>query len=608
VKLLLTITASVCAFLLVWALSLKGKEDLNSIDSNLQVETSGQIKQILLLGKGPTEFFLSNSNKYGPCILDPIMYEGTFLTDIAIFTSSGDSLTLQKDSRWVSEIGELSEEVRRIFAGNRDIPDEAWSSWIRANRPFTQDFSIIEFRNDTVDLWSMSEEERASLIIDLERAVAPPRPKIFDQQIVWESDGEAGLVAEMIIRKRNKSKFGKDFQAELRDIDGSVSITDRVLLLEADLEFERLVVPKIDKLITNMTGKSTRSSYFPLYVGADKICYCDYYGPTRCNRSCTGEVFGELGRYFQDRFHIRESTDGVGLNTARAGSLFNSNTVCHFTQEWSEYFQNFSCAGGSSADSMCSIAGGNMFVTEDVLFIGKDEFYRIWYSENMKASLGIKVTNQKSIENALLRKAYSNPAAKKLIWVGTNDLKEVHSTNSIEAGSRMFQPIYHIDLFFNPLGTLSPGSKSFYFLLGVPEETKQIVLNSKIDHLDTALNEIRSNVSQALIDAGYVPKCIEVPLGVKYENEFYVNRFTSFCNGLFEKWDGHVNFLMPRYDSALFIPYSQDYVDIELLAIENMNNALDSATNNQFEVIPVYSSTYNFNSALRCQVKVIRRE
>jgi hypothetical protein len=550
-------------------------------------------------------------------VIYPRVVSGTFVSETFVRGGLNDMDTLVQNKSWAYN-SSFDESYLEQIQSRKGIDSQLLSDWIELNQPLGQNYSILgpKVGEKPLDLSELTLEERTDFVVDFSQSV-DFEAVVENDEIVWRSIGNE--FATIVVRKSRKTTGLKlnDKVENNNVIEMSLSVEEKLELLNAQRRY-------LDSLESYLHSSSLNgNSNMPLMIEAGQICYCSYNpsGLRSCSRTCNVNLLkSEFGRYFQDRLHVRNNAAGsLILNTANADFIGRrgKKRYCEMTEDWAKKLKTMPCSGiECQRDVLCGLAGGNMFVTEQILFIGTDERHRILGSKQLKVNMGLK-DNEKDdriINNALLTAVYGNDIENKsIVWVGTYRPVRVHSVHSDVAGTEAYQPIYHIDLFFNPLGTINSKSKDFYYLIGQPEEfgvhrEDQTMINDLRSSIDT----INKAIMDSLESRDFNPIPIEIPLGVNHENlssetdknAYEVGIFVALCNGFFEKGEDSVRYLFPRYSSKVISSFDHDYKRMENAARDKIHDKLKKVP---FKLIFVESATYTGDSALRCQVKVIAR-
>ena len=580
--------------------------------AKLLPEDGGAIAKVFCFGgvesnPGSTDFFIENSKTYAPCVVHPVVISGTFLTKTSLRGQMGMDSLLLNQFDW-NDNNFTEDSLNLILENHDNLNTKQISSWIEFSQPFTQTYSLVDFgESKLIDLDSMSPEQR----FDFQLGIADGDellPRFEKKEIVWKYS-ETNFTP-FSVRKKNLVNVKS---SAFYDVDSTLTPKEKITLLMAQHRYTKMLKDTISKKFNEKALQADHSA-FPVLIQSNRICYCNYSpsGNRDCASECDIALATKIGAYLQDRLHARVSDHNLAiLNTSRAELIFNN--YCEKTNDWASWLRSTPCTGNSQGDLLCAVAGGNMFVTSDVVFLGTDEQNKLLNNRQVIDSLGLSNTrniNISYVNNALLSAVYGDPTGKRVVWVGTEGTTKTFSINYTGAGKEARQPIYHIDLFFNPIGRVSDSNMDFYYLIGVPFGFgKYANTSTKAAELKRSLDKINQAIAGSLTSFGYNPKPIEIPVGVNYEykDKYEVVMFVAFCNGIFERRNDTLNYLLPRYTERTMDDYWKQYQIMEAKAIKNLNDSLLQATGNKFKCIPVSSASHQGDSALRCQVKVIKR-
>lgn len=572
-------------------------------NSHLLIETEGEISRILLYaGSGLENYFVRNSGLFGPCVLDTKLVSGSFIS------SYESKLERNEDLRFAFNTSFGEKELKLILEKYPNISIEDWSNWVQINQPLAQNYSSPRINGVEGDLFSELELDRIAQVFSIEQAHSDYVARASEGKVIWTSADSAGFLPAVVIAPKERYGLSKS----VNKIDSNVKIEDRIIMLSAQFRYLKAMVEQE----RSNHGLKTLNPSNRIVLRACTICYCDYVNTPQCDSPCISNIEGSLGQYLQDRIHVRILPEGTRyLNTSRA---YNPNGVCYNTDNWAMFFKGITCSDSSKTDQLCSIAGGNMFVTKDILFVGRDELMELTKSSNRlqsedaaarRQSIGIPTNDVNTIEKTLLQSVYGKTQGKHLIWVGLDKVGKLFGDAKYDRAS--YQSLFHIDLYFSPLGVLNSTNK-FYYIFSEPVVIPSSYTGTfNVSELERDLALIRANLDTSLKALGYDPVGIVVPLAVRpFPSEVRrTGRMHAFANGIMEKRDGKVNYLMPSY--AIGRPPHEVQIGYDSCfnaAKVSLASGLKAAVGDKFEVIPVLSSSYTSDSALRCQVKVIERK
>ncbi len=319
---------------------------------------------------------------------------------------------------------------------------------------------------------------------------------------------------------------------------------------------------------------------------------------------CQTEVRQRLSRFSQDQFLVRSDNTGgsclTALNRPYWGALLNRRMGCYASQLCGCAPRWDSCEQ-VNLDSL-AIRGGNYFVRDSVVFIGSDvaSYYR--YCQNWWSSLGFNSRpSMDSLEHALGNLIIGKPQSK-VVWVGDGspDVITPFDCNRQPPESSVTQPIYHIDLFFHPLGTMRGGNDFYYVIALLTDSLHSDSTTNRGDYKDVKrrLTATADSLRIRLHSLGFEPCPIVVPL-VFYGGSDMGSAYIAFANGISEKTDSGFRYLMPDYLNSGSFKYEKQYQTTRSVA----ENALKAA---KVDVVRI-TANYGMVSALNCMTKVLIR-
>lgn len=252
-------------------------------------------------------------------------------------------------------------------------------------------------------------------------------------------------------------------------------------------------------------------------------------------------------------------------------------------------------ASWSNEQEKLTVEGGNMFVSDNLVFIGADD-----RSKFEKLSR-IELLSTSTLVSELV---FGSPTQAKVIWIGTNENRPRHYRQ--EVGK---QPVYHIDLFFHPIGLLD-GGKKFTFLFAMPDRASIFPhydrrWNTTVDAYVKFFEDTLKKLEEDICAADLEPDPIKIPLAVQCNaRQFDVAGYSAFCNGFVEKYQGQVDYLFPCFHPE------QKVVAPPIYALQQRAVALIREHNGiqVEEVIDFHMNIRSLSDAgARCKSKVIRR-
>lgn len=330
--------------------------------------------------------------------------------------------------------------------------------------------------------------------------------------------------------------------------------------------------------------------------------------PDRVNRK---DIDSQLKRWMQDKIHVRTTPD----DSIKLGAINE-----HKNDGYENVKQYFRIGPGCFVNDVLDnerlrdVSGGNLFKIDDILFIGKDELKKYQTDRTALKHLKAKDTSKKEIETALLESVFGKSGIGNLVWIGTTDSI---LSQSLSKCKWAYQPFYHIDLFFHPLGTVG-NSKEFNILIADDliyvdiDEVDDISINMVDDNrskFNRAIEKIKSSVSSKLESLGYNTNWIPVPVAIDYVPNYknqkgidctYGKTILSPINGISSRLENRIVYWMPidvafRTKDVLEY-YAKVFNRLENLRLDNRGISIERVNGN-----------YGARDALHCLVKVVRR-
>ncbi len=295
---------------------------------------------------------------------------------------------------------------------------------------------------------------------------------------------------------------------------------------------------------------------------------------------CIDRLKSSTSKWIQNQFSVVRCTDSGPILRANAHSEASASLV------------EFYC-GGQTELSRAKTWGGNVLVTDDIAFIGRDEleFYRDDANKNDIEFLGL-TTSTNTVDNVTSKlKEELGLGNRNIVWVGTEALKPTYRD-----GRTGHQPIFDLDMFL----AIAP-----------PRDSQQIVLTTKLVPYSTTgrLTNAQKNILGDLNK--WLEKCydsLRVEMGKLGVNLTMINIPTPvemvggaitvyypLVNGLFENVGDSSNFYMPALLSS----------DLQINSI--INTAKSDLGKHKINVIPIYRSM-DGSSGVHCKVKVVKRK
>jgi hypothetical protein len=364
---------------------------------------------------------------------------------------------------------------------------------------------------------------------------------------------------------------------------------------DASKSFKDADTSKAKSLWQNQkSGKHLSDSV--VYINLKMICENH-----QTDSACREEIIENLSIYTQDEFVVRKH-----------GNCLTARNRPHWTPRIKRFMQCYAsqlcdCVTNSCDDlpyDSLALKGGNYFVRGDLVFIGSDvaSYYR--ECEQWWKTLGFMRKPSMHEVELSLAKLFTGSTFGKIIWVGDGapDTLLIHNCSGHPLEDSYVQPLYHIDLFFHPLG-VGASRDTFYYIMAAPVDSlhpNSIVTSVRYVELKKRLAQTNERLVLSLRDAGLVPKPVVVPFGFAQtrSKEFFI----AFANGHSERLeDGSFRYLLPDYLNPSSLNFNdQDYG-------ESRDRAVTALKGAGIVVIPIQYH-YGYQSALHCMSKVLIRD
>lgn len=460
---------------------------------------------------------------------------------------------------------------------------EMTSAWINANQPFSEKYSLLQIGDGRkIDMRKWSDRVRIMFISKMLLEVEF-YPKLVDDQdpaqIVWISDSTNSKLLKVF----QNPEVDKD-----RFVDSSLSVSLNLALelLLANRDAEHQIVNSL---------KNSRSPFVNLnveYINLNKLCglcsECDdiFYCATRINRL--------MNDFLQDAFHIRYGgNDSFNMNIS---------TVDDLDLEAIEFLKTYTEKVCSSdvveRDSLSATSGGNMFVMDNVVFIGADEIDNYKIKKHQKL-LGLP--DSFSIDNLEDQIKYhtfkKRDDSVNLVWIGTADEQRFRYEKNDASQAKKRQPIYHVDLFFNPIGVLDDEEQRRFYYLFAEIDSASCAGDSVCEGLRKWLIDSEINLAEQLRDQSFLPYPIKIPLEVTMGSGL-ITDYSILLNGLFNR--------LNKDTVQYFIPVNTRVSSV--LQVEAINRISGSKISGRTLQVLQVRDSYEAYSGLRCRVKVIERQ
>jgi len=345
------------------------------------------------------------------------------------------------------------------------------------------------------------------------------------------------------------------------------------------------------KIVSNFTGRKDTISW-------GIVC------PDLSQRECEDSIYTQLSQWAQDEYLVRESSSQMlpRLRFDRPESQ----------QRRLQVYSGQLCGNvlKSSVPSL-PLQGGNLFYCDSILFIGTDEIVNFKSCKNWASTIGVKDADAvDDIFNGLSCHV-AGGVARKVVMVGYPIPSKQDSIpcEGMILGSR-HQPIFHIDMFFHPLGQLdSGGVQMFYYIIAEPiAPVGRKWSKSQQQAFDAISRGVRVSdtlVGKQLSDLGLTPRPVKLPLMVDFVTGNPNPRFIAFANGHSSKTEDGFKFYMPSYEEGQMVRFPHlDWSAYQALELQAKDALIGTGVVSVIELRGYFNET----SAVHCQSIVIERK
>ena len=530
-------------------------------------------------------YFLKNARRYSPCVISHVLYNGNVVNQGQIALCNGVDKLSGED-----EFARKADAILEKYVG---IQDQEWSEWLEYHKPLSVDFDEVYINKNRV---SGNYESQIQEIIEIK---SNPNyrlliPTFSDDSLVdgWEAiNTGVGFISDTLrIRKSSRNEM-ESLAQKFINIRSEVSKADKDSLLRLNQAFQL----SREAAIKNQISDSIQATFGiekaeVQMLDLTQVCKCQPLD-SLCIDSC--KKFLELNPLkgnLQDYFHARQGCNSTYLNPSIKDESLPNSTA---------YLKQLCSDVMSVVDPLRGINGGNFLVTKEYLFMGKDELIRLIASKERRNRLerGLEADTT-LIEKALLQAVFSDSSGKHVVWLGNSKPVNRYADNDNPSQS-YYQPIFHVDLFFQPLGRFGEDSV-LHILFAIPDSTNGDTVKESIqDSIRTYLQEVKRNMMSELMKYDSV-SVIELPLQLEINSNDEIENYSNFLNGLIEVDSNRIRFLQPV---GIIEP---DYKRIQRL---NFNRILHAGIPNSSQLqIDTVPGVYDRKSGLRCRVKVLGRE
>lgn len=463
-----------------------------------------------------------------------------------------------------------------------------FSNWLTENLPYSPSFSLLEVTNElgevkTIDLKCIAEIKSR---FDSARKMHKLFPRLEFNFVAdigyWTGDfgGDSIRIKANSASHSNlapsklawRQKSLNDFNTLVNKY--SLNWDERFLFSQDEVENHR----KIDWSIPSTAGA----------YGIDSI----------------GNM---MRKWPQDQIVVRQFKNQSELRLPHKDSIPDGlfRDYCSLT-----FVQNDDFCWNSGADPL-NIPGGNMHICKNLVFVGRNAASLYCKEDEWEHS----TVNWEEVAEKIIADIFGQTEDKKLIWVGV-------TSKGTDALNEDFQPVYHSDLFFQPLGFFNNrnGVPIFRYIFAqpqiacilppVPERTPEC-LDVLFNRFKCTHDSIKKQLSD--IDIVSEPICIDLPIRfIAKQNSSDMDwsnisltpsfdQYWSFSNGLINRKNDKIEFLLADYD---VIGVSQCVIDAQNAAHREIERAIDVL---RIVKIKGKELTDDEKGGLRCYVKVLAR-
>lgn len=473
------------------------------------------------------------------------------------------------------------------------VIEDLLDDWFIENEPLGKKYSVVEMSGKKLNLLDLDMSDRLGFILSLPTDIGQFEPRFTNEGGLmgyeWQQFGSSVSFSDLVINILPNEEF---IPAE-NDID--IPDWDKRELFELNSSYLRIWKQRVLE-VSKAAFKSEYgldSSSLSFRFITDGICS----GKDDCKKF----VRNYLGTYVQDRFHIRSCGNGENwINTASETRGFGSPILAKYASRMCGDFN-------SEPDLLGGIPGGNMFIIDSIVFIGRDALVKL-LTTGVTSSSYDQFSFVDSLERSILRSIFGTEYGKHLVWVGT---EESWYRRSLSNSGWKYQPYFHIDLFFHPLGTsgkVENGMPVFTYLIadsiiGRLSGNSSSSVTDILDSLQQWTEATDSILQVELRNLGYEPNRISIPIPIvfeEYSGRIGFKECQAYSNGISTRTtsgsgrNGKTQFeyLLPVYSGT---------TDIDI-------NKLKEMLENRGLKVDLVNTHNTAISSLHCQSKVLRRE
>lgn len=558
-------------------------------------------------------FFLNRPERFRTCLQTHLFYDGDVLTTGDIQTCKEAVSPVQLADNLI-EIKERAYEITKAY--NNIVDSSAWSKFLSYNEPLSPFFSAIQVNDNTPkSILTQDFILRATIVesIQQESWFSQLIPKVENGFVsYWESNiynKDSVLQSSFRIGKTPVNNQFNVFTDSLKidlNISGFSAIAeavkdeDIVALLVLNQQFKS----EWQKQLKGYVNKEFKSierldnaNFETRLIDLATICGC-VATDISCLDNCKKKVAKRFkdSFYLQDEFHVRKSESENHLNF----SMWHDNNQIDYDFV-ANYTSNICTDASSHKEPLRGIPGGNMFTIDKYLFLGKDELDKYLKFPELREFIGLQpgIKDVASIEKKLLESVFEDTAGKKVIWIG-NAKRDTKRYRSMQIGQKFSQPIYHIDLFFHPIGRLNNGK--FCYAFAMPFKSNSVGKENHTYLYDKML-EVKSRLEAELSKNDDII-VLNTFIKVEYEDYQSIRSYSRYLNVLsqLDNSKSQIDFLQPIVQDDLKNP-----LKTSLSNSRKMLNSQLTSEGYELKFTDVLGYYYHVDG-LRCQVKVLNRE
>jgi len=349
----------------------------------------------------------------------------------------------------------------------------------------------------------------------------------------------------------------------------------------------------ISKEETKTTYASSNLSSIIYNINLCEVC------PNRPVNACIRDLDVFMDRFAQDTYHVREGNAALHVRNRFSGPSSNN-------MEMFRIYSGHLCNGNTSTLDPLIIKGGNLFRCDSIVFIGSDAKYKYSNCSRYSNSLGLD-THQPlaQVEAKLVEQIAGSNGKAALIWAGRGEGKKKNCR--FDDDDLGFQPLYHLDMYFHPLGRFNESApQSYYYLVSTLDTQFHHIkdwTNNQRDEFETLRMNLEQSADSLCADIEKLkltPVPIEIPLLVDFDNDSIVG-YVAFVNGHSSVSRSSACFYMPYYKHLVASSDTHPNFKYEMALRSTISNL--EKYDIHVDSVPTIASD---KSGLHCQVKILK--